>query len=718
MSSSSAKSGERAAKVKRLRHDCRSALHQILGYSELGVEIAKNESSEELNEILRNLGEVGNRMADLVEQLSDIAAEDRTSEPSETAGKNAGRRESLSPPPAAEPHYTLLVVDDNEMNRDILARRLRRRGYDVENASGGEEALELVEYHEFDLILLDVMMPDIDGLEVLRRLRIKYDSAQLPVIMSTARTESRDIVHALEEGANDYVTKPLDFAVVLARVEAQLSLKKARDNVQELNRNLELAQEKISKLTESASDALYDVERWSIDTAWEVAQTIEAAAVEVWIYDDHRLRELLGAGLSAPDANDLRTISTSHKPLIRESDTLYPVLGLSRRLFGVLGVPSVVLVQNEVASRLVGNFALQLGCAMELRQTRDELLAAEKQRRQLRSEMVGRGEGVLQVCLKCRRCYDQNADRCVVDGSMLEMPPPFPYRVNGRYRLRKILGEGGMGIVYAAFDERLERDVAIKVVKSELFHHERIRRRFEREARSAARIEHPGIIAIFDSGELFDGSQFIVMEMLEGRSLGRLIKNFGAGTPRQVAKMLRLAGSALTAAHLGGFVHRDITPSNIFITGGLPDFEVKIVDFGIAQEVGAEPDLTQTGSILGTPSFMSPEQIHRRPLDARSDLYSFGAVSYLALTGRRVTKKSEMIDLVLEVCNVDPPPISELLPNTPPEVDRAFAQILSKDPNGRPESAEGWVSSFVDVLEEMPGIVSGWERRPSWLRPK
>ncbi len=717
MSSTTPPPADRRDDVKRLRHNCRSALHQILGYSELGAEEADEIEGESLTGIFENIGEIGTRLLDVIEELCDLAEGEAPSQtPTKPPIEERGRT-TITPPSPDSKSSSLLVVDDNEMNRDLLARRLRRRDYEVDTAAGGEEALNLVEFHDFDLVLLDVMMPGMDGFEVLERLRTTHDAARLPVIMSTARADSKDIVKALKEGANDYVTKPLDFEVVLARIEAQLSLKGARDNVQRLNHNLQIAQEKIASLTESMSDALYDAETWSINTAFELARAIEAPAIAVWIYEKHDLRELTETGLDHPEAEDLRSISSSCEPMTRERDTIFPVVGLSRRLFGVLGVPSIVVVQNEVASRLVGNFARQLGCALELRQTRDELIEAEKQRRRLRGEMVRRGEGVLQLCPRCLRCYDQDAGRCSVDGAALEMPPPFPYRIDGRYRLRRVFGEGGMGIVYAAYDERLERDVAIKVVRSELFHSDRVRRRFEREARSAARIEHPGIISIFDSGELFDGSQFIVMELLQGRSLGRMVRKHGAGTPAQVARLLRLAGPALTAAHLNGLIHRDVTPSNIFIVGAMPNFDVKIVDFGIAQEVGAEPELTQTGSILGTPSFMSPEQLHRRPLDARSDLYSFGATCYVALTGHTVTTKSELVDLVIEVCNVDPPPISNFLPAAPAAVDLAFSQILSKNPDGRPESAEGWVASFVDLLEIMPSHVIGWQGRPTWIDP-
>ena len=138
------------------------------------------------------------------------------------------------------PHGALLVVDDNEMNRDMLARRLIRRGYTVAVAADGYQALAMLEAQQFDLVLLDIMMPGISGLDVLKRLREKYSVADLPVIMATAKDQSEDIVTALQLGANDYVTKPLDFPVVLARAETQLSLKRAMEEIQRLAAQLEL----------------------------------------------------------------------------------------------------------------------------------------------------------------------------------------------------------------------------------------------------------------------------------------------------------------------------------------------------------------------------------------------------------------------------------------------------------------------------------------------
>ncbi|MCA9638934.1 MAG: serine/threonine protein kinase, partial [Myxococcales bacterium] len=177
-----------------------------------------------------------------------------------------------------------------------------------------------------------------------------------------------------------------------------------------------------------------------------------------------------------------------------------------------------------------------------------------------------------------------------------------------------------------------------------------VRLRFRQEARAIARISHPGVIALYDTGELPDGSAFLVMEKLVGLDLADMIDHYGPGTPAQVAALMRQAGAALAAAHRADLVHRDIKPENIFLVDGTGGFLVKILDFGLAKSMSLETtNLTQTGVVMGTPVYMSPEQIQGKDLDARSDLYSFASVCYEALTGRRVVESEEFAKVCAEV---------------------------------------------------------------------
>jgi len=219
----------------RLRHALRTPIGQILGYGELLEELALEKGQEALVPDLRRIREAARRMLELVE----------TEDPASAAGAPAPRPDAAearhAPPiPEGQGPARLLVVDDNEMNRDMLSRRLTGRGYTVEVAKDGHEALAAVGRGSFDVILLDVMMPELSGIEVLERIRASWSQSDLPVVMATARDASQDVVEALKRGANDYVTKPLDFPVVLARVETQIGLKRQKEEIRRLARDLDV----------------------------------------------------------------------------------------------------------------------------------------------------------------------------------------------------------------------------------------------------------------------------------------------------------------------------------------------------------------------------------------------------------------------------------------------------------------------------------------------
>jgi serine/threonine protein kinase len=264
-----------------------------------------------------------------------------------------------------------------------------------------------------------------------------------------------------------------------------------------------------------------------------------------------------------------------------------------------------------------------------------------------------------------------------------------------------------MARLFAAVDEKLDRPVAVKIIKAEHFHDDELRVRFEQEARAVARIEHAGVSTAYDSGELEDGSLFFVMELLRGLNLAQMIHAYGRGTPRQVASLVRQAGAALAAVHRAGFIHRDVKPENIFLTEDRDGFRVKLLDFGIAKRIGSDANLTQIGTFIGTPAYMAPEQVEEADVDARTDLYSFAAVAYEALAGRRVTTEREVAKVFREIVHVMPPPLSTLVPQTTPEVDRLFDAALAKVRDERPASLEQWAGEAATALETLDGT-EGW----------
>jgi class 3 adenylate cyclase/ribonuclease BN (tRNA processing enzyme) len=248
---SSEGAGLDAAARKKARHDLRTPINQIIGYAELLAEQAQEEGRAGDVDDLQKIGAAARRQLELIGELfADtpvepvVAAPEPAPQASSAQAGAAADEEDLSRTvvvQAAEPAFgQLLVVDDNPANRDMLSRRLAARGFTVSTAENGQQALDMVEAQDFDLVLLDVMMPGISGIDVLKTVRATRSSSDLPVIMATARDASEDIVTALALGANDYVTKPLDFPVVMARVQAQLVLKRQKEQIARLAKDLEV----------------------------------------------------------------------------------------------------------------------------------------------------------------------------------------------------------------------------------------------------------------------------------------------------------------------------------------------------------------------------------------------------------------------------------------------------------------------------------------------
>ena len=237
----------------RLRHDLRTPLHQIIGYAELLEDEVRDAGQEKFLADLGKIREAARQALEAVDEAVPPAAArgptggvPRPRPPARAARASRSRRfrsrpfARPKPGPIDPAGVRLLVVDDNELNRDMLSRRLGGRGFAVEIAEDGERALARIEQQAFDLVLLDVMMPGLSGIDVLRRLRERWPESDLPVIMATARDSTEDVVEALRLGANDYVTKPLDFPVVLARIETQLTLKRQKQEIRRLADDLEL----------------------------------------------------------------------------------------------------------------------------------------------------------------------------------------------------------------------------------------------------------------------------------------------------------------------------------------------------------------------------------------------------------------------------------------------------------------------------------------------
>ena len=259
--------------------------------------------------------------------------------------------------------------------------------------------------------------------------------------------------------------------------------------------------------------------------------------------------------------------------------------------------------------------------------------------------------------------------------------PASPTVFGGRYELQRRLARGGMADVYLATDTLLNRPVAVKVLFPEYARDETFVERFRREAQAAARLTHGNIVAIHDWGAEF-GTYFIVMEYVEGRSLSQVIRSEGALPPVQAAEIATRVAAALDFAHRHGVVHRDVKPGNIMISSV---GEVKVADFGIAQALGAgdRASLTQTGAVMGTATYFSPEQAQGRVLDQRSDLYSLGCVLYEMLTGAPPFSGDTPVAIAYQHVQSAPPPMADRGVDVPTDLEAITDTLMRKDPEQR-----------------------------------
>jgi serine/threonine-protein kinase len=264
----------------------------------------------------------------------------------------------------------------------------------------------------------------------------------------------------------------------------------------------------------------------------------------------------------------------------------------------------------------------------------------------------------------------------------------------GRYYIKELLGRGGMAAVYRASDTVLQRDVALKVLYPQYSDDDSLVLRFQREAVTAASLEHPHIVPVYDVGEQ-DGMAYIAMKLLNGRTLQDLLQARGALGLDELLELLAPVAAALDYAHGKGVVHRDIKPANIFLNETPDGRQVLLTDFGIAKQLDT-PGLTTTGALIGTPDYMAPEQIAGRPVDARTDVYALGMLAYRALTGRRAFEGSTQ-DVLLGHLYNQPAPPSAVNPALPPAVDPVIAQAIALEPAGRFSSAGGFVAALAQV---------------------
>ncbi len=285
----------------------------------------------------------------------------------------------------------------------------------------------------------------------------------------------------------------------------------------------------------------------------------------------------------------------------------------------------------------------------------------------------------------------------------------------GRYKIIEKIGSGGMGEVFLAEDEKLERKAALKVLPAEVASEPERMRRFVLEAKTASALNHPSIVTIYeinDDGEV----PYIAMEYVRGETLARMLRSDRLEMARVVDIAIQIAG-ALAAAHEAGVVHRDVKPDNIIIR---PDGLVKVLDFGLVKltenDGSCDPDAetvahrTNPGMILGTASFMSPEQSRGRIVDGRSDIFSFGTLLYQMVSGRLPFTGENYVDVIASIIHKEPEPLADIAPQTPHDLQVVIRKCLRKDREERYQSARELLADLKDIMPSLGLTASSSQR--------
>jgi len=262
-----------------------------------------------------------------------------------------------------------------------------------------------------------------------------------------------------------------------------------------------------------------------------------------------------------------------------------------------------------------------------------------------------------------------------------------------RFELEELVGSGGMSSVYRARDRLLERNVAIKILHEHYSRDDDYVERFRREARAAAKLSHPNIVTVIDRGEA-DGRQYIVFEYVDGQNLKQLVQSRGRLPVRNALELGVEIGRALAFAHAQGLVHRDVKPQNVLLGGG----DVKVTDFGIARSLDVNVGLTQTGTVLGTSEYISPEQAMGREVDERTDVYSLGVVVYELLAGAPPYTGDSFVAVAMKHVSDPVPSIAQARPDVPLRVDAALQRAMAKDPDDRFQSMDELVAELEGCL--------------------
>jgi hypothetical protein len=415
--------------------------------------------------------------------------------------------------------------------------------------------------------------------------------------------------------------------------------------------------------------------------------------------------ELSGAGVGLPAAERdwLQTLDVA---------MLIAMHGADERLCGVLllGHKRSEEAYSPGDRELLQAIANQAAIVWENLWLKDSVRREQRIRREVLAHLDSRGINLLKECPTCGRCFNRDDEHCADDGAVLLLTVPVERTLDGRYRLERRLGRGAMGVVFEAFDERLRREVAVKVLHGGLFGAHEALRRFEREAHTSSRLSHANVVRTYDFAAVGQDGAYLVLELLRGVTWREELNRRGWFTPAVTAARLEQLLEGLQAAHELGLVHRDLKPENLMICAGPDGNEVvKILDFGLAKNLRGGGDtqltaaaLTGQGTVLGTYAYMAPEQLSARPVDGRADLFAVGVIAVESLTGRRPFTGNALADLIRAVLHDDFHLDGEH--ESVRHLDGCLQQALAKDPADRYATAAAMRGGLIPAIARCPNV--------------
>jgi len=387
---------------------------------------------------------------------------------------------------------------------------------------------------------------------------------------------------------------------------------------------------------------------------------------------------------------------------------IVPMCGTDQRAVGLLllGEKKSEEPYSVNDRKMLQAIAREIAIVRENTLLRAKVNKEQKIKREVLARFEDQNINLVKECPTCGSCFDSSAERCDKDSTDLSLSLPVERTIDGKYRLDRLIGRGGMGAVYQAADLRLHRNVAIKVMLGSMFGDPLALRRFEREARMSARLNHLNIIATYDYGAVGSEGAYLVMELVPGVTLRAELVEKGKIEPATASDYFDQILEGVKAAHAAAVIHRDLKPENILISRDKDKSRIKILDFGLAKVAQIDlinSSLTARGSIVGTFGYMSPEQLTGEEVDERSDIFSIGVMVVEALTGRRPFSGKTQAELLTAVLHG-----SYHLEGESMEVkllDGVLQRCLAKDKADRFATAAEMQAELIPAMRKCPSIV-------------